>query len=113
METVARRTGRAERDEHAEPVSNSEIEVTISDSGDQKQVRDGIDRVLSAIPGMTTMIGQPIEHRLSHLLSGTPAAIAINIYGDNLDELRRVAKKIEPELKDVPGPARSMPIGRC
>ena len=52
---------------------------------------------------MTTMIGQPIEHRLSHLLSGTPAAIAINIYGDNLDELRRVAKKIEAELKDVPG----------
>ncbi len=103
VDTVARRTGRAERDEHAEPVSNSEIEVTLSDIGDQKQVRAGIDRVLSAIPGMTTMIGQPIEHRLSHLLSGTPAAIAINIYGDDLDELRRVAKKIETELKEVPG----------
>ena len=103
VETVARRTGRAERDEHAEPVSNSEIEVTLSDIGDQKRVRAGIDRVLSAIPGMTTMIGQPIEHRLSHLLSGTPAAIAINIYGDNLDELRRVAKRIETELKEVPG----------
>ena len=103
VETVARRTGRAERDEHAEPVSNSEIEVTLSDIGDQKRVRAGIDRVLSAIPGMTTMIGQPIEHRLSHLLSGTPAAIAINIYGDDLDELRRVAKKVETELKEVPG----------
>ena len=103
VETVARRTGRAERDEHAEPVSNSEIEVTMSQGGDQQAVREEIDRVLSAIPGMTTMVGQPIEHRLSHLLSGTPAAIAINIYGDNLDELRRVAKKIESQLQDVPG----------
>ena len=111
-------TGRAERDEHAEPVSNSEIEVTISGSGDQRQVRDGIDRVLSAIPGMTTMIGQPIEHRLSHLLSGTPAAIAINIYEDNLDELRRVAKKIEAELKDDTHGARvnanrEVPVSSC
>ena len=103
VETVARRTGRAERDEHAEPVSNSEIEVTMSESGDQQEVRMEIDRVLSAIPGMTTMVGQPIEHRLSHLLSGTPAAIAINIYGENLDELRRIAKKIESELRNVPG----------
>ena len=103
VKTVARRTGRAERDEHAEPVSNSEIEVTIADDGNATDVREAIDRVLSAIPGMTTMVGQPIEHRLSHLLSGTPAAIAINIYGDNLDELRRVAKNIEKALRDVPG----------
>ncbi|MDG2424685.1 MAG: efflux RND transporter permease subunit [Phycisphaerales bacterium] len=103
VETVARRTGRAERDEHAEPVSNSEIEVTITDNADQKVVRQEIDTILAAIPGITTMVGQPIEHRLSHILSGTPAAIAINIFGDNLDELRRVAKTIETELRTVPG----------
>jgi CzcA family heavy metal efflux pump len=100
---VARRTGRAERDEHAEPVSSSEIEVALLPSGDQATVRREIDVVLAAIPGITTMVGQPIEHRLSHLLSGTPAAIAINIFGENLTELRRVAKEIEAELRTVPG----------
>lgn len=103
VQTVARRTGRAERDEHAEPVSNSEIEVTLMDSTDHRQVRREIDEILSAIPGITTMVGQPIEHRLSHLLSGTPAAIAINIFGEDLDELRRVARQVEATLQSVPG----------
>ena len=49
------------------------------------------------------MVGQPIEHRLSHLLSGTPAAIAINIYGDDLNKLRSIAKEIEQVLKTLPG----------
>ena len=103
VETVARRTGRAERDEHAEPVSSSEIEVTIAEDGDQKDVRKGIDTVLATIPGITTMVGQPIEHRLSHLLSGTPAAIAISIYGDDLSKLRKVAKQVEGVLETLPG----------
>lgn len=100
---VARRTGRAERDEHAEPVSSSEIEVAMLPSADQPTVRREIDDILAAIPGITTMVGQPIEHRLSHLLSGTPAAIAINIFGEDLTELRRVAKEVEAALKTVPG----------
>ena len=103
VRTVARRTGRAERDEHAEPVSSSEIEVTLTDSGEQLQVRRQIDAVLNAVPGITTMVGQPIEHRLSHLLSGTPAAIAINIFGDDLTQLRRIAKEVEAELRTIPG----------
>jgi HME family heavy-metal exporter len=103
VRSVARRTGRAERDEHAEPVSNSELEVSLTEEGNQSQVRREIDAVLAAIPGMTTMVGQPIEHRLSHLLSGTPAAIAINIFGEDLTELRRVAKAVAAELKTVPG----------
>ncbi len=100
---VVRRTGRAERDEHAEPVSNSEIEVSVEAGRDTAPIRKRIDAVLGAIPGMTTMVGQPIEHRLSHVLSGTPAAIAISVYGDDLRELRRVAKEIEGELKALPG----------
>ena len=103
VDTVARRTGRAERDEHAEPVSSSEIEVTIAEDGNQKDVRKEIDKVLAAIPGITTMVGQPIEHRLSHLLSGTPAAIAISIYGEDLSKLRKVAKQIEVALKKLSG----------
>ena len=103
VHSVSRRTGRAERDEHAEPVSSSEIEVSINDDATQKEVRIEIDKVLAAIPGITTMVGQPIEHRLSHLLSGTPAAIAISIYGDDLGKLRTVAKDIEQALKTIPG----------
>ncbi|MFK7788471.1 MAG: efflux RND transporter permease subunit, partial [Phycisphaeraceae bacterium] len=103
VRSVSRRTGRAERDEHAEPVSNSEIEVTIEPGQDRLEVRKGIDRVLGAIPGITTMVGQPIEHRLSHVLSGTPAAITINVYGEELTELRRVASEIETELAALSG----------
>ncbi len=103
VRSVSRRTGRAERDEHAEPVNSSEIEVTVADGRERDAVRREIDRVLAAVPGITTMIGQPIEHRLSHLLSGTPAAVAINVFGDDLAELRRAAKAIETELRTVPG----------
>jgi CzcA family heavy metal efflux pump len=103
VSSVTRRTGRAERDEHAEPVSNSEIEVTVRPGSRQEAVRAEIDRIISNIPGITTMVGQPIEHRLSHILSGTPAAIAINVYGDDLDTLRRLARRIEAELRDIPG----------
>ncbi|MBL8999833.1 MAG: efflux RND transporter permease subunit [Phycisphaerae bacterium] len=103
VSSVTRRTGRAERDEHAEPVSNSEIEVTIKAGASQDAVRAQIDRIIANIPGITTMVGQPIEHRLSHVLSGTPAAIALNVYGDDLDTLRSLAKRIETELKTIPG----------
>lgn len=100
---VVRRTGRAERDEHAEPVSNSEIEVSLESGQDPTVVREHIDELLASVPGITTMVGQPIEHRLSHVLSGTPAAIAISVYGEDLSELRRVAKKIESELSTIEG----------
>ncbi len=103
VETVVRRTGRAERDEHAEPVSSSEIEVTIKPGYKKNAVRAEIDKVLGAVPGITTMVGQPIEHRMSHVMSGTPAAVAINVFGDDLHTLRRIAKEIESELASVPG----------
>jgi CzcA family heavy metal efflux pump len=103
VQSVSRRTGRAERDEHAEPVSNSEIEVTIKPGTEQAAVRRAIAAVGASVPGVTVQIGQPIEHRLSHILSGTPAAIAINVYGDDLSKLRQLAKQIEGELKGLPG----------
>lgn len=103
VKSVTRRTGRAERDEHAEPVSSSEIEVTVLPGGSREAVREEIDAVLARVPGITTMVGQPIEHRLSHILSGTPAAIAINVYGDDLNTLRLLAKQIEGELRSMPG----------
>lgn len=103
VKSVTRRTGRAERDEHAEPVSNSEIDVTVEPGYQKEEVRARITEVLERIPGITTNVGQPIEHRLSHILSGTPAAIAINVYGDDLDQLRTIAKEIEAVLEPLPG----------
>ncbi|MEM7393474.1 MAG: efflux RND transporter permease subunit, partial [Verrucomicrobiota bacterium] len=111
VRSITRRTGRAERDEHAEPVSNSEIEVTVRQGYKKKDVRDRIIKVLEKIPGITYNIGQPIEHRLSHILSGTPAAIAISVYGEDLAELREIAREIEAVLKPLPG-ARDVAANR-
>lgn len=103
VRSVTRRTGRAERDEHAEPVSNSELEVTIAEGHKKNDVRRELTTLLEGVPGITSNIGQPIEHRLSHILSGTPAAIAIDVFGDDLDRLRGIARAIERELKAIPG----------
>ncbi len=111
VRSVTRRTGRAERDEHAEPVSSSELDVTLLEGVDKEEIRRQIDAVVSNVPGVTTQVGQPIEHRLSHILSGTPAAIAINVFGDDLSKLRQIAKQIETELKAVPG-ARDVAANR-
>jgi HME family heavy-metal exporter len=103
VRSATRLTGRAERDEHAQPVSSSEIEVTVVAGSDSHEIREQITHILEEVPGITTNVGQPIEHRLSHILSGTPAAIAINVYGEDLAVLRTIAKEIEAELKDLPG----------
>ena len=111
VRSVTRRTGRAESDEHAEPVSSSEIDVTVEPGYRKEDVRGRITEVLEQVPGVTTNVGQPIEHRLSHILSGTPAAIAISVYGEDLKTLRRLAKEIEAELEDLPG-ARDVAANR-
>lgn len=108
---VVRRTGRAERDQHAHGVSVSEIEVSVAPGYTKHQVRREIDKVLAQIPGITTMVGQPIEHRLSHVLSGTPAEIAIDVYGEDMDTLRKIASEIETELQSIPG-ARDVAANR-
>jgi HME family heavy-metal exporter len=108
---VSRRTGRAERDQHAHGVSISEIEVSVEQGYSKDEVRREIDKVLAQVPGITTMVGQPIEHRLSHVLSGTPAAIAIDVYGDDMDTLRKIAGEIETVLRGIPG-ARDVAANR-
>jgi HME family heavy-metal exporter len=100
---VVRRTGRAERDAHAEPPSRSEIEVALKPGVRREDVLPEIDRVLSQIPGISGETGQPIEHRLSHVLSGTAAAIAINVYGEDLPTLRKIASEVEAALRTIPG----------
>ncbi len=111
VRSVTRRTGRAERDEHAEPPSSSELDVTLQPGADKTVIHRRIDEVLGQVPGITTTIGQPIEHRLSHILSGTPAAIAINVFGDDLPTLRLLVKEIETALRRIPG-ARDVTANR-
>jgi CzcA family heavy metal efflux pump len=111
VKSVTRRTGRAERDEHAEPVSNSELDILQEPGADKAKIREAIAAIAGSVPGVTVQIGQPIEHRLSHILSGTPAAVAINVYGGDLRTLRQIAKQIEDELESIPG-ARDVTANR-
>lgn len=100
---VTRRTGRAEKDEHAHPVSASEVDVRLAAGADVVAVRRELHQVLADTPGVTAQIGGPIAHRLSHILSGTPAAVAIKVFGQELDQLRTIAREIERELQGIPG----------
>ncbi len=103
VRAVVRRTGRAERDAHAEPPNRSEIEVSLNEGVKREDVLPEIDRILAQIPGISAETGQPMEHRISHILSGTPAAIAINIYGEDLSKLRQAAREVEQALRSIPG----------
>lgn len=102
---VSRRTGRAELDEHVEPVSNSEIEVELNE--ETKRSRDeivaDIRKKLDILKGVTVNVGQPISHRLDHLLSGVRAQVAIKLYGNDLTDLRTNANQISEIIKTVPG----------
>jgi len=101
--SVVRRTGRAERDEHAHGVNRSEIILTLLPGHEKAAVQHEIDAVLADLPALRTEVGSPIGHQLSHVLSGTQAAIAINVFGDDLEVLRQIAKEIETTLEDIPG----------
>ena len=102
--SVARRTGRAEMDEHAQGVNASEVDVTLREG---ERSRDAFLEALrndfSMLPGLNITIGQPIGHRIDHMLSGTRASIAVKVFGDDLAELRRLGAEVETAMGSVPG----------
>jgi HME family heavy-metal exporter len=101
--SVGRRTGRAELDEHAEGVHNSEIDVALARSARAKdEVFADIRGRLSVLP-VGVAIGQPIAHRLDHMLSGVRAQLAVKIFGEDLDVLRTLAANLQARLQSVPG----------
>ena len=102
VKSVTQRTGRAENDEHAEPVSASELLVRVDLSMDQKELRKKMDSVIRGIPGTGSMVGFPLAHRISSALSGSNSEIAINIYGKDLPQLRAAAKKAAEILSSMP-----------
>lgn len=100
--SVTQRTGRAENDEHAEPVSASELLVRVDLKKDQKELRAAIKKCIDGIPGTSSMIGYPLAHRISSALSGSNSEIAINIYGTELPQLRLAARKAKEILENMP-----------
>jgi CzcA family heavy metal efflux pump len=101
--STARRTGRAELDEHAQDVNASEIDVRLRAGRGREELLADIRRKLSAVPGVVLTIGQPISHRIDHMLSGTRASIAVKVFGDDLAELRRIADQVKGVIEAVPG----------
>jgi CzcA family heavy metal efflux pump len=102
--STGRRTGRAELDEHAEGVHYTEIDVDFRHSKrSHDAVMNDIRQRLAEIPGVFSNIGQPISHRLDHLLSGVRAQIAVKLFGNDLDQLRAKAAEIQGVMATVPG----------
>jgi HME family heavy-metal exporter len=100
---VGRRTGRAELDEHAEGVHSSEIDVELHPEGRAKNtIVNDIRARLSVLP-VTTNMGQPISHRLDHMLSGVRAQIALKVFGEDLDTIRALAEGLRERIAAIPG----------
>jgi len=101
---TARRTGRAEYDEHVQGVEAAEIDVGLRESRRSRaELLADLRRGFSTLPGTNVTIGQPISHRIDHMLSGTRANIAIKIFGDDLPTLRRLGEHVRDVVMKVRG----------
>lgn len=102
--SVGRRTGRAERDEHVLGVESTELEVRVrsSDPRTREVLFSDIRERLTIVPAQFTL-GQPISHRIEHMVSGQRSALSVKVFGENLSELRRIAEAVKGTMDTVPG----------
>ena len=109
--SVSSRTGRAEADEHAHSVNTHEIVVNFIPPDEREKTRDELLTEVRALlstenfPGVIVSVGQPIQHRLDHLLSGVSAQVALKLFGPDLDTLRQKAEEIRSVISEIPGVA--------
>jgi len=105
VQRVVRRTGRAELDEHAEGVNVSEFIASLNPNTERSRetVLADIRERLKEIPGIVVSVEQPLSHLISHMLSGVKAQVAIKLYGDDLDVLRRTAEEMKAAIADIEG----------
>ena len=109
---IGRRTGRAEEDEHVQGVEASEIDLTLDMEApvrlgrprrSKQELLEALRVDLAMVPGVQATFGQPISHRIDHMLSGTRASIAVKIFGDDLETLRSLGTEVEGLMRTVPG----------
>jgi CzcA family heavy metal efflux pump len=109
---IGRRTGRAEEDEHVQGVEASEIDLTLDmqasermglPTRDKAALLEALRNDLALIPGVQATFGQPISHRIDHMLSGTRASVAVKIFGEDLGMLRTLGSKVEESMRAIPG----------
>jgi len=112
IRAIGRRTGRAEEDEHVQGVEASEFEITLDLEAPERlglpprsksELLDALRRDVAGIPGIQATFGQPISHRIDHMLSGTRANIAIKIFGEDLAVLRDLAQQVEGVMSEIAG----------
>ncbi|MEW5874499.1 MAG: efflux RND transporter permease subunit [Candidatus Zixiibacteriota bacterium] len=101
--STSRRTGRAERDEHVQGVNASEMEVVLQPGRPKDELLAAMRTAVALIPGANVSFGQPISHRIDHMISGSKSNLAIKVFGSDLSVLRALAARAESVLRDVPG----------
>jgi cobalt-zinc-cadmium resistance protein CzcA len=109
---VVNRTGRAEGAEHAEPVNLTETNIVLvpkeQRSRSIQEIKDAIRARVGNIPGVAISLNSPLQHRINHTITGTKAAIAVKLFGDDLEILRQYALRIEEAVIETPGTADVM-----
>jgi len=104
ISSTARRTGRGELDEHSQTTNSAEIDVNFSlDNRKHQEFMADVRRTLSQIPGIAYTIGQPLGHRIDHMLSGTRANIAIKLFGTDLNKMFSTGNQIKSAIVDIEG----------
>lgn len=104
VSSTARRTGRGELDEHSQPVNSAELDINFNlKDRSREEFLANVRSALSSIPGIATTVGQPLGHRIDHMLSGTRANIAIKVFGSDLSQLFLTANQISEAVSDVGG----------
>lgn len=102
--TTCRRTGRGELDEHSQATNSAEIEVNFDlKNRSKEEFVSEVRAKLAAIPGIAATVGQPLGHRIDHMISGTRANIAIKVFGNDLNDMYVIGNQIKSAIADVDG----------